>query len=215
MAAALLAAAPSARAQTRLEIQPFAGETFFVGAGPGRFELERPGADPLVVEEARLEDSWTAGVTGGLRLGDRFAVEAVFVWVPTWLTGRDWTELTDVYAFMYGVTGTFHVPVPGPVHPFWGVGLGAQTYDFSGTIHSHTRATTSVVAGVSWEMGGGRALRVQGRDFLARFESGVAGVEGGWEHALMVTAGLHWSIRLGSRGTARTGGRRGGGVFLP
>jgi hypothetical protein len=38
----------------------------------------------------------------GLQLGEYLAVEALLTWVPTWLIGTNFSDGTDVYAYMYG-----------------------------------------------------------------------------------------------------------------
>jgi hypothetical protein len=48
------------------------------------------------VEGARFEDTWGAGVDGGARIREVFAVEALLTWVPTWLIGTNFTDGTDV-----------------------------------------------------------------------------------------------------------------------
>jgi hypothetical protein len=95
-----------------------------------------------------------------------------------------------------------HLPLPGPIRPYAGLGFGATTYDFSGSIRSHTsRMATSW--GLALELGEGRSLRVQARDFMTPVDSALPGVDGGWQNDLMITAGMSWRVPLGRRSAPR------------
>src|SRR5687767_1385367 len=152
----LLLATPlsvTAQSPLQLEISPFGGGTFFLQDGPRALALEGSPAVPPVVEGARFEDTWSAGVTTGLRFNEWLAAEALLSWVPTWLIGTNFTDGTDVYAYMYGLNAVLQLPLPGPVHPYGSVGLGGATYDYSGSIRSHAHWMTTVAGGVSYELG--------------------------------------------------------------
>jgi opacity protein-like surface antigen len=211
--AAHLACARPARAQGReIEVSPFGGAVFFLGDGPTRYALERTDAAPLTVDHAGYEDSWTAGLGLGLRFNELLSVEATLGWIPTWLSGSN-GDGTDVYAYTYGLTGIVRLPTNGPLHPYSGMGLGAKTFDYSGRIHSRSQWTSSFVAGMSLDVGGGQSVYLQGRDLLSPFDSGVAGVRGGWENDVMISAGVTWRIPLGPHRERPTKTRRGG--FFP
>jgi hypothetical protein len=201
LGALLLAAPAGAAAQNplQLEISPFGGGTFFLKDGPRALALEGSAAVPAVVEGAHYEDTWSAGLTAGLRLEDWLSVEALLSWAPTWLMGTNFTGGTDVYAYMYGLNGVLQLPLPGPVHPFGSVGFGGTTYDYSGSIRSHAHWMTTLAGGFFYELGDGRALRIQVRDFLSPFDSALPGVGAGWQHDLMITAGMTWRVPLGGR----------------
>lgn len=205
LAAALVGVSRPASAQMDLELSPFAGGTFFLHDGPRSVALERRRGAPEIVEDARFLDSWSAGATVGLRLTELVAVEALLSWVPTWLVGDNLPDGTDVYGYMYGLNGVLHLPLRGPVRPFAGAGVGARTYDYSGSIRSQTQWTTTFLAGVSVELGEGRALRIQGRDVLAPFHSVLPRARG-WENDLMITAGMSWRVPLGGRRAFRRPG---------
>jgi hypothetical protein len=199
---ALLACVPldaAAQSRLQLEISPFGGGTFFFRDGPRALALEGSAAVPPVVEGARFEDTWSAGVTTGLRFNDWAAAEALLSWVPTWLIGTNFPDGTDVYAYMYGLNGVLQLPLPGPIHPYGSVGFGGTTYDYSGSIRSHTSWMTTLAGGLMYELGDGRALRIQARDFMTPFDSALPGQGAGWQHDLMITAGMTWRIPLGGR----------------
>jgi hypothetical protein len=203
---ALLVCGPRpAAAQHRfdLELSPFAGGTFFLHDGPSALVLEGSAEVPAIVEGARFEDTWGAGATAGLRLTEYLAVETLVSWTPTWLMGTNFRDGTDVYAYMYGLNGVLHLPLPGPLHPYAGVGVGGTTYDYSGSIRSHTHWMTTFVGGLSYELGEGRSLRIQARDYLTAFDSRLPTVGAGWQNDLMITAGMSWRVPLGRRSIPR------------
>ena len=199
--AAALAALPGAlRAQTRVraEVTPIVGYTTFFADGPDRFALARGTADPLIVEHGEYGDAFTAGVNAGIRLNDRFAIEGLFSWLPTRLTASNLPESVDVDAFMYGVTGLFYVPVYTKYGPYWGAGIGAESFDYrSGSIESQTHWQANLVGGMSFDLSERLGLRIEGRDCLAPVDSGIAGVATEWENDLMITAGITWRTALG------------------
>lgn len=203
-----LPSAPGAEAQgiRRVEISPFAGETFFLHDGSAALRLERPRADPQIVRGARFEDTWGAGLTAGVRMNDVLALEALFNWTPTWLFGTNLPEGTDVYAYTYGLSAVAHAPVPGRLRPFAGVGVGGELDDYSGSIASHARWMTSLQGGFSFDIGNGRALRVQARDFVSPSEAVAPGVRGGWRHDVMLSAGVTWTVPIEGRGATATAG---------
>jgi opacity protein-like surface antigen len=201
----LVAFTPPASAQSRLDLEfsPFAGGTFFLHDGPSAVALEGSATVPPIVHGARFEDTWGAGATVGLRVNDYLALEALLSWVPTWLIGTNLSDGTDVYAYMYGLNGVLHLPLPGPVQPYGGVGFGGATYDYSGSIRSHTSLMTTFVGGISYELGEGRSIRLQARDFLTPFDSALPGGRDGWQNDLMFTVGMSWRVPLGRRSVPR------------
>lgn len=192
---------PDTEAQSirAVEISPFAGETFFLHDGPAALRLERPRADPQIVRGARFEDTWSAGLAAGIRMNDVLALEALFNWTPTWLFGTNFPDGTDVYAYTYGLSAVAHAPVPGRLRPFAGVGIGGELDDYSGSIASHVRWMTSLQGGFSFDVGDGRALRVQARDFVSPSEAVVPGVRAGWRHDVMLSAGVTWTVPMAPR----------------
>jgi opacity protein-like surface antigen len=186
LGAALALLPPELAAQgIDLELSPFAGGAFFLQDGPAGVALEGSPAVPPIVEGARFEDTWGAGATAGVRFNDWLAVEGLLTWVPTWLIGTNFSDGTDVYAYMYGLNGVLHLPLRGPLQPFAGLGVGGATHDYSGSIRSHTSRMATLVGGVSYHLDEGRSIRIQARDFVTPFDDAVPGARGGWQHDRM------------------------------
>lgn len=198
LALAVLLAATPLRAQSRLQVElaPFGGETFFLHDGPSSLALERPQAAPQIIEAPRFQDTWSAGLTAGLRLSDRFGVEGLMTWTPTWLIGSNFENGTDVYAYTCALSGVAHGPAAGRLHPFAGAGVGGELDDYSGSIHSHAHWLATVQGGLALELGDGRSVRVIARDFLAPYRAALPGGGAGWQNDVMVSAGVTWRIPL-------------------
>ena len=180
--------------QRRVEISPFAGGTFFRRSGANSLSLERPQSAPQIIDAPRFEDTWSAGITGALRVNDVWAIEGMMVWTPTWLVGSNFQDGTDVYDYTWAASAVASAPIPGPFRPFAGVGLGTELDDYSGSIASHANWFVALQAGLSLELGDGRALRVIGRDNVARNVSVIPGGVPGWQHDFMISGGVTWSI---------------------
>ena len=90
------------------------------------------------------------------------------------------------------------MPVFETFGPYWGVGVGAETFDYrSGSIESDTHVQMNFVGGMAFELNDRLGLRIEGRDCLAPFDSGISGVADQWENDLMITAGITWRTALG------------------
>ena len=200
---ALLAAAVAAvgrveaQAPPRLEVTPILGGTIFFADGPDQYALSRRGQDPLIVQGGSFRDAVTLGVESGVRLDDRFAIEGLFSWLPTRLTADNLPGPIDIDGYMYGVTGLFYVPVFTKYGPYGGLGVGAETYGYrSGSIEPQTHWQANLVGGLTFDLSERLGLRIEARDCLARWESGITGVANEWENDLMITAGINWRAVL-------------------
>ena len=193
-AVAALAAA-DAQAQVEFEITPVGGGTFFLADPPEQFALGRTQGVPTIVQDASFDDAWTAGLNAGVRLNQRWGIEGMFTWSATELIGIGINE--GLNSYMYGLTGLYYVPVSTRVTPFVGLGVGAETFDYDlSTIETHTDLMGNAVLGLYVHLREGVGLRIEARDCIARFDSGVGGVDNSWENDLMTLVGL--SFRLPS-----------------
>ena len=187
--------APEVRAQIDLEVTPFTGGTVFLADPPNQFTLRRGVGAPATISNGTFDDAWTLGLNAGFRLGEMWAVEGMFSWLPTTLRGASVAE--DADAFMYGLTGLFYVPVRSRVQPFFGLGVGGETFNYqSAEFESHTDWMGNVVGGLFFEVSDMTGLRFEARDCFARFESGVADVSNAWENDLMLTVGVSFRTAL-------------------
>lgn len=190
---ALLAlTATDMQAQIQYEITPFGGGTFFLADPPNQFALRRGTGTPTVVSNASFDHAWTVGANAGVRFNDRWAVEALFSWIPTQIqAGGGLTAAEDVNAYMYGLTGLYYLPIGQVVKPFLGLGVGAETFDYSiAGVKTETELMGNVVGGLYFALTDRVGVRVEARDCIARFKSGLSGVNNGWENDLMTTVGL-------------------------
>jgi hypothetical protein len=187
-------AAADAQAQVEFEITPVGGGTFFLADPPNQFALGRTQGQPSsIVHNGSFADAWTVGLNAGVRVNERWGIEGMFTWSDTELSGIGFKE--GLNSYMYGLTGLYYLPVSARVTPFLGLGFGAQTYDYDlSTIERHTHLMGNAVLGLYVQIREGLGLRIEARDCIARFESGVNAVNDSWENDLMTLVGL--SFRL-------------------
>ena len=205
LALALVAGAfGSARAQLKVEAEAstFFGGTWFLTDPPTRFAIpSAKDADPLFVENGDYRDGVMAGVNAGFRFADRFGVEGFFAWIPTRLTATSGLEAQggeiDATSLMYGATFLYHFTRFDRVHPFFGVGVGAETmsYDPAG-LKRHTEFQGNGVVGANVWLTDGFGLRFDARDCLSSWESMITGVDDTTENDLMLSAGLNFKTGL-------------------
>lgn len=196
---AALVGAPEVTAQVDLEITPFGGGAFFLADPPNRFALHRGQNAPLIVDEGRFDDAWTAGMNVGVRVNEDWGFEGMFSWIPTKLSAQDGiTGKEDVNGYMYGVTALYYIPLDGPARPFLGLGAGGETFDYeTESIETHHEFMGNVVGGLFVALDDRIGVRLEARDCFARFDSGLAAVDHAWENDLMVTMGLSFRTALG------------------
>lgn len=185
-------AAADAQAQWEFEVVPFGGGTFFLADPPSQFALERASGSDLILGDASFDPAWTLGVNAGVRLNEMWGIEAMFSWLPTRVSAASGlTGDRDVNAYMYGLTGLFYIPVRGPVTPFVGLGVGAESFDYRiAGVETHHDLMGNVVGGLYIDLADRVGLRLEARDCVARFESNVSGVDSAWENDLMTSVGL-------------------------
>jgi outer membrane protein W len=177
--------AVGAQAQTQLDITPFTGGTFFLADPPDRFALGNESGPDMILERAEFSPSFTLGLNAGFKFGERWAVEGLFSWLSTNLSATEglWGAEADVNAFMYGLTGLYYLPLTPRYQPFFGVGVGAETFNYQiAGIESHTDWMGNVVGGLYVQLSDRFGLRLEARDCFARFEA--------WENDLMTTVGF-------------------------
>ena len=193
-AAALLTVATPATAQMRgvalgptLEVTPFAGATLFTSD---------------LIGDTSLDGGAAVGGHLGLRLSPRIGIEGTFSYAPTdfegtagFFDGADgFFDGGDTNVFMYGGGLNFYAPTySSRIDPFFSAGAGAKTYDFE-TGGSETDFMGYFGPGVVIGLNPALGLRLEARDYISKFDSGVAGSDSEWQHDVLITAGL--SLRL-------------------
>ena len=186
-----------ARAQTTLELAPFVGGTLYLSGLPERFALSRGDAAPILVENGRFEDAFTAGLTAGVRLGERFAIEAMLSWLPTRLSGDGVPGEMDVNGYMYGGSVTYFLPFVWWAEPFFGVGVGGETYDYAAEgVEVDTEMMGNMYAGIHYPLGSNMGFRLEMRDCITWFDPEIVGEDTAPQNDLMMTLGLVFRIPL-------------------
>lgn len=187
-----MTAVADAQAQVQFEVTPVAGGTFFLADPPDRFALDRTSGPATIIQNGAFDDAWTLGINAGVRLNERWGIEGMFTWLPTKLGATSGlASKADVNGYMYGITGLYYIPLHARFMPFVGLGVGGETFDYdNATIETETELQGNGVIGLYvplYEMVG---LRLEVRDCIARFDSGVSNVDNAWENDLMTTVGI-------------------------
>lgn len=191
---AALTMTPGLQAQMELDITPFAGATFFLTDPPAEFMV----GDRLL-RDSEFRRSGTVGLHTGIRLNERWAVEGMFSWIAANLSARRGLPSTvDVNAFMYGVTALYYVPLTESVQPFIGLGGGGETFDYQiAGVDAHHEWMANAAVGLYLRANDRFGIRLEARDCIARWSSGVSGVDDGWENDLMTTVGFSFRVPIG------------------
>jgi outer membrane protein W len=190
---AALTMAPGLKAQVELDITPFTGATFFLADPPTDFALGN-----RILQGSEFSRSFTMGLDAGVRLNDRWAIEGMFSWLPTNISARSGLDGTaDVNAYMYGLTGLYYVPLTEKVQPFFGLGVGGETFDYQiAGVDTHNEWMTNAAIGLYLRANDRFGLRFEARDCIARFKSGVSRSEDSWENDLMTTIGFSFRVPI-------------------
>jgi opacity protein-like surface antigen len=179
------------------EVTPLVGGTLFLGELPGEFELTASDGSAVRMTGLEINDAFTLGGRAAVRFGDRFGVGATVLYSPATVTAATGAE-TDLGLWSYGVDASYHALTSGAVvRPFVVGGVGAKTYDFEG-MDTRTDFMWNVGAGVDVALHPMATLRLEARDYMSMFDSGIASVDDKIQHDLALTAGI--SFRLGGRG---------------
>jgi len=196
LAFAVLQGPEPVAAQMDFEVTPFAGGTFFLNSPPNQFVIPRKNGTELMVTGGKFDDGPSLGVLLGLRLEERYAIEGMFSWVSTGLSGGvGLGSPIDANSYMYSLNFVFHLPMDGRVRPFLGLGAGGETYDYRlSTLKNHTEWMGNVAAGLTIPMTSLAALRLEVRDCLTWFESHVSNIDNVTQNDLMLSAGVTFNV---------------------
>jgi opacity protein-like surface antigen len=190
-------AAADVQAQVQFEVTPVGGGTFFLADPPERFALGRTQGQPAtIIQNGAFADAWTLGLNAGVRLNERWGFEGMFTWLPTELSATSGLAQTEkVNGYMYGITALYYLPVEARVTPFLGLGFGAETFDYeTSSFETETELMGNAVLGLYVQLREGLGVRLEARDCIAHFNSGIDGVKHGWENDLMTTVGLSFRV---------------------
>ena len=180
-----------------LEVAPFVGGSFFLTDLPNRYHIRRHGQSDLEFEGGQFKDAYTLGTNAGVRIDDRFGIEAFFAWLPTRFEPAGGpTGAVDVNGFMYGLTFLYHFDL-GRLQPFLGAGAGGETFDYDALgWDRHTDFMANVVVGTNVAIDSKTAIRLEARDCITWFDPHVVGRSATAENDLMLTVGLDFRIPI-------------------
>jgi len=151
-------AASAAFAQTIPEARPFAGVLIPTGKQLGI-----------------INRTWMVGLQGGVELAERVHAIGTFAWAA-----NPSSSDPSVFDYNAGIEAfqPFHMTADWQLRPFAGVGLGARTYrNHPGADHPTTQTQFAGYGALGTEFQIRRiALRVEGRDYLSRFQ-GLSGTD--------------------------------------
>ena len=181
---------------TDVELTPFVGRTLFLNDPPPRFGLEEPSEDALVLENSDFEDAVAFGLAAGVRLGERYTVEAVVARTSTTLRALSGTQdAVETESFLYALTLLVGFPREGRLDPYAGAGLGGATLSYDAPdADDQSKLAGVFVAGTRVALTGDVALRFDARTHVSSLESRVAGMDDELQVDLLLSVGL--SIQL-------------------
>jgi hypothetical protein len=127
---------------------------------------------PLTAHRRDFKDAATFGAQAGYELGDNFHVVGLFGWTD--VETKIGLSENKVFLFSYDLGAEanvlYELGSSWLWRPFVGVGGGARTYDYQGTVTSRT--CTAGYAALGTELQRSYfAFRVEARDYLSCFES--------------------------------------------
>jgi len=183
--------------RVEFELTPFAGGTFFLSNPPSEFLIHRSGTDALTIGEGEFKNQFTFGLDAGVRIDERYGVEAFFSWLPTELSAATGlSRAVDVNGYMYGLTFLYHFDPAAQFKPFLGLGVGAETFDYKmAGWDTETEYMGNVVAGANVPLTDLLALRLEARDCITFFDPGIAGADTKTQNDLMLLTGLSFRFR--------------------
>ena len=140
-----------------------------------------------------LRDAFLLGAQASYRFVPQVAITGTFAWSPSEDRVARGDESIDVFHYDVGVEGRAASWLRGTTwdfSPFAGVGLGGRTYRYR-DLDVDARSRLAGYGALGGELGFGRVgVRVEGRDYLSRFEPLAGGGDADTRNDVTVTAGL-------------------------
>ena len=197
LAVGLVPTEVQAQTTVQFEVTPFAGGTFFLTNPPSEFHIHRADGNPITIGDGEFQDQFTLGLDAGVRINERYGLEAFFSWLPTELAAASGINRNvDVDGYMYGLTFLYHFNPDVRFKPFLGAGVGGETFDYSiEGWDTESDWMANFVAGALVPLTDLLALRFEARDCLMRHDPGIAGVDTKTQNDLMLLAGLTFTLR--------------------
>jgi hypothetical protein len=165
-------------------------------ASVGNFEI-RPyvGAYiPTGDQRDDFKDAVLVGAQGSYRFTPVIALTATVGWSPT--EDRVLTAQETVDLWQYDIGAEFRAPAwlqgeSWDFSPFVGLGIGGRTYDYRDRDNVDAKTNVAGYGALGGEFGFGQfGLRIEGRDYISRFEPLIGTGEAKTRNDIAVAAGL-------------------------
>jgi opacity protein-like surface antigen len=195
-AAALLGlAAPVAAQEFYVGITPFGAVAVHNGKLPSSFLILGRSTD-REYQNAEMETGGGLGSAIGFWMKNRYQVELAVTYTSSAIHSTNQPDVSvDLFTFAGNVA--YYLPIFGAGREiFVGAGAGVKNYDW---LSDSSKAETDF----SWNVGGGLSVavmrrlgvRVEARDYMSKFGSRQAGVDGAMQHDIIISAGVTFSVR--------------------
>jgi hypothetical protein len=146
------------------------------GGGSGAFEL-RPYVGAYVPtgdQRDLLKDAVLVGAQASWRVIPQLAVTGTFGWAPSKDRVTAGDQTLDLYQYDIGAEArapSWYNAGSWDFTPFFGLGVGGRTYDYRDLDNVDAKTNVAGYGALGGELGFGRlGLRLEGRDYISRFE---------------------------------------------
>lgn len=196
----LAVAAPLAaqQPQLRFDVTPTIGGGLMLSDLPSSYRLTADGGTLAQLDGGALDDALALGLAGGVRIGDRFGIEADFKYLPTTVSaysaGR--RTVSDVNLFLAGGNLSLFLPARiNRIEPFLTAGAGAKIYDpdYEGA-DTEADFTVNFGGGANLRLTPAVALRVDVRDYISSLDPEMGGLDSEVQHDLLLSTGLTFTL---------------------
>jgi hypothetical protein len=141
-----------------------------------------------------FKDAVLVGAQGSYRFTPVIALTATVGWSPT--EDRLLTAQETVDLWQYDIGAEFRAPAwlqgeSWDFSPFVGLGIGGRTYDYRDRDNVDAKTNVAGYGALGGEFGFGQfGLRIEGRDYISRFEPLIGTGEAKTRNDIAVAAGL-------------------------
>jgi hypothetical protein len=166
------------------------------GGASGAFEI-RPYVGAYVPtgdQRDLLKDAVLVGAQASWRVIPQLALTGTFGWAPSKDRVMAGDQTLDLYQYDIGAEGraqSWYNAGSWDFTPFIGLGIGGRTYNYRDLDNIDSKTNVAGYGALGGEVGFGRlGLRVEGRDYVSRFEPLTGGGDAKTRNDVTVAAGL-------------------------
>lgn len=151
---------------------------------------------PIGAQRDLFGDAGMIGAQVALEIKPSLHVVGQFGWVASQTTYVVANDNVNMFTYDVGVEFMSVEPLGGQweLKPFLGLGVGARTYAYAGTLPDKTCASAYAAAGTEFEIAPW-ALRVEVRDNMFGYQSPIAGVPTETRTDIGLSLGLAYHFR--------------------